>query len=98
MLNDPIRRLRLIGWLEGSSYLLLLFVAMPLKYLADMPAVVSVVGMAHGILFIFYVLAAMAAWGARRLPVRGFALAVVAAVLPFGPFAFDRWVLGDDEA
>ena len=59
MLKTTLGRLRLIGWWEGVSFLVLLGVAMPLKYIAGWPKAVSVVGMAHGILFVLNVLAAL---------------------------------------
>ncbi len=86
-------RLRLIGFLEGVSFLLLLGVAMPLKYLAGQPEAVSVVGMAHGVLFLLYLVATVQAalefqwtW-TRTLLIAG------ASLLPFGPFYADaRWL------
>ena len=51
-----IRNLRIIGNIEGVSYLILLFIAMPLKYAYDMPMAVKITGMAHGLLFIAYCL------------------------------------------
>src|SRR5262249_12017979 len=57
VLNSAIGRLRLVGYAEGVSFLLLLGVAMPLKYAAGMPEVVFWVGLAHGILFMLYVAA-----------------------------------------
>ncbi len=82
--------LRWIGLLEGTSYLLLLFVAMPLKYLFAKPFAVQVLGSAHGGLFVVYVLAAMLASRQLRWPLRRLATVLVAAVLPFGPFVIDR--------
>ena len=52
MSSSVIRQLRIIGLIEGVSFLVLLGIAMPLKYLAGMPRAVSAVGMAHGVLFI----------------------------------------------
>jgi integral membrane protein len=84
-----LRRLRAAGWLEGGSFLFLLFVAMPLKYLAAQPLAVRIVGMIHGLLFIAYC-AALAhtsselGWAWRRR-VAGF----VASIVPFGVFLFD---------
>ena len=49
-----IRTLRILGNIEGVSYLLLLGVAMPLKYAFGLPLAVKVVGMAHGVLFLAY--------------------------------------------
>jgi integral membrane protein len=89
MLNDPLDRLRVIGVLEGLSFLLLLGIAMPLKYLAGEPWMVRVVGSTHGLLFMLYVAALLQSafalrWSAKRV-LGGFA----ASVLPFGPFVFD---------
>jgi integral membrane protein len=88
-LNDPIGRLRLVGYLEGASFLALLGIAMPLKHFADMPEYVRVVGTAHGVLFLLYLAAVAAAALARRLTGREVVGALIASVLPFGPFIFD---------
>lgn len=89
MLSSVIRQLRIIGLIEGVSFLLLLGIAMPLKYLAGMPKAVSAVGMIHGVLFVLYVFALVHAWITARWPVsRAFAL-LVASVLPFGTFFMD---------
>ena len=50
-----LKTLRILGNIEGVSYLLLLFVAMPMKYYFGMPMAVKIVGMAHGVLFILYI-------------------------------------------
>lgn len=82
--------LRKLGILEGISYLLLLGIAMPLKYLADMPLAVTYVGWAHGLLFVLYL--AAAAWVILkfRWPIFRFGGAFLAALLPFGPFVWDN--------
>lgn len=54
--RSAIRHLRVVNLLEGASYALLVMVAMPLKYLAGEPAMVRVVGMLHGLLFVAFVL------------------------------------------
>jgi integral membrane protein len=89
MLDSPIGRLRLIGLLEGVSYLLLLGIAMPLKYWAGMPEVVSVVGMAHGVLFCVFCLALLQAFSDCDWTLKRAAGLFCAAVLPFGPFVVD---------
>ncbi|MCI3923936.1 DUF3817 domain-containing protein [Paenibacillus sp. TRM 82003] len=90
MVRNAYGRFRMIGFLEGISFLLLLGVAMPLKYAADIPGPVTVVGAIHGALFALYLaavayMAFTAKWSVRRV-----AGAVLAAMLPFGPFLFDR--------
>ncbi|MEM8782711.1 MAG: DUF3817 domain-containing protein [Planctomycetota bacterium] len=92
MWKTDLGRLRVVSLLEGVSYLLLLGVAMPLKYASGLPEAVHVVGWAHGVLFIALAGFLLIAW--RRVPL-SFALTVgvfVAALLPFGPFVADRWL------
>lgn len=79
-------RLRLIGFLEGVSLLVLLGIAMPLKYLAGQPATVRYVGMAHGVLFVVYVLLVIQVAIQYRWSFGKAALALAASVLPFGTF------------
>ena len=63
IVTAALERLRLVAKIEGVSFLILLGVAMPLKYAAGLPIAVKIVGWAHGVLFILFVLAL---WGARR--------------------------------
>ena len=96
-LRTSIGRLRVIGFWEAVSFLLLLGVAMPLKYWAGMPLMVRVVGSMHGGLFVLYVLAAFRAAHADKWSFRQLLIALVASVLPFGPFVIDH-KLKEDEA
>lgn len=93
MLSTPLSRLRLVGLLEGASFLVLLFIAMPLKYAADQPLAVRYVGMAHGILFMLYLLAIVPVALDQKWGWKTCALAVLASILPAGPFVFDAKVL-----
>ena len=85
-----MRHLRHIGLVEGTSTLLLFFVAMPLKYAADMAEAVSIVGMIHGVLFILYVIALIRAALAQKRPFGWSAKVFIAAIIPFGPFVIER--------
>lgn len=89
MLTTPIGRVRAAGLLEGVSFLVLLFIAMPLKYGAGLPEPVFYVGSAHGGLFILYCVAILAATLQRHLPIPLALLAFLAAIVPFGPFLVD---------
>lgn len=94
-INAPfLRRLRQLSFVEGTSTLVLFGIAMPLKYFADMPLAVRIVGTLHGVLFVGLAIAFL--FAIRRVPISPrLALAgIVAAVLPFGPFVFDRWLDG----
>jgi integral membrane protein len=90
MPKNPIGRLRAVGLAEGISFLLLLGVAMPLKYVAGYPLAVRVVGWIHGLLVMFYCYALFEAATERGWPWKKSAKFFVAALLPFGPFVMDR--------
>lgn len=84
--------------IEGWSYILLLFVAMPLKYWADMPEAVRIVGMAHGVLFVGYMAALGLAAERGGLSSGRVFWAVVVSLLPFGTFFHDPWLKRDQDA
>jgi integral membrane protein len=88
-LATPLGRMRLISLVEGVSFLLLLGVAMPIKYFAGIPEVTSVVGAIHGVLFILYVLAAATLMLVLRWSPLWFLGAMLASVVPFGTFYLD---------
>ena len=93
-----LRKLRVLGMVEGSSTLILFFVAMPLKYAAGMPLAVRIVGSLHGLLFVCLVGMFLLAIKKVPLSARMAAFGIIAAVLPFGPFVFDRWLSRMEEA
>jgi len=88
--RDPVGRLRLLGIAEGVSFLLLLLIAMPLKYFFAFPVAVTVVGLIHGLLFIVFCLALLNAKIARRWSIGKALVPLIAALLPAGPFFIDR--------
>lgn len=91
-------RLRAVAFIEGVSYILLLFVAMPLKYLGDMPLAVRITGSAHGFLFLWLAWLAWSVMRARKKPVSFGARIGVAALVPFGTFFLDRELYEEDLA
>ncbi len=76
--------------MEGVSFLVLLLIAMPLKYLAGLPAAVKHVGMAHGVLFVLYVLLVVVVGIERGWSVRKMGLALLASLVPLGTFWADK--------
>lgn len=92
-----LQRFRLIATLEGISFLALLFIAMPLKYLAAQAAPVKYVGWAHGVLFVLFCFALLQVWYVRRWTFLQVAGAFVASLLPFGTFVLDRKVKREQE-
>jgi integral membrane protein len=96
--STTVARVRTIGIIEGISGVLLFFVAMPLKYAFDYPQAVSVVGMAHGVLWMLYAAVLLHAWYVKKWRFSMLFAGMVASVLPLGPFVFDAKMLRDDEA
>ncbi|RPJ34738.1 MAG: DUF3817 domain-containing protein [Verrucomicrobiaceae bacterium] len=87
---NVMRLLRTVSLTEGVSFLLLLLVAMPLKYIWDQPLAVKWVGWAHGVLFMALGALLLLAMLRAALPFRLAFIVGVAALLPAGPFFADR--------
>lgn len=88
-LTTPIGRLRLMGFVEGTTLLVLLFVAVPLKRIFGLPDFVSVIGPLHGGTFIAYLTIASATvfgggWRASEI-----GRVLVVSIIPFGTFLND---------
>lgn len=81
---------RKVAVAEGISYILLLFVAMPLKYWAEMPLAVKYTGWVHGLLFVLYGACLIMAWQERKWKFGKVVLLFVASLLPFAPFIVDK--------
>ncbi|WP_400192219.1 DUF3817 domain-containing protein [Hymenobacter sp. B81] len=90
LLSSSLGRLRVVGFLEGLSFLVLLGIAMPLKYVLGMPEAVRAVGMAHGLLFVLYVLLVIMVTIEFSWSLRKAALAFLASLVPFGTFWADK--------
>lgn len=86
----PLQLLRKTGIAEGISFLVLLLIAMPLKYLFDFPLAVKYVGWAHGLLFVTYVALAWFVKETYNWQFKKFLFAFVAAWLPLGTFVYDK--------
>ena len=80
---------RIIGFLEGLSYLLLILIAVPFKYIFNYPLMVKYLGMPHGILFIMYLLASIIMKKNNKWIKNNFVLVLIASIIPFGTFVVD---------
>ena len=85
-----IKFFRLIALLEGVSYILLLFIAVPIKYLFNDPSYVKLLGMPHGILFIAYIFFSIAGKFKYKWEFKDFFIISSASLVPFGTFYVDR--------
>ena len=93
---NAITQLRVAALLEGSSFLLLLGVAMPLKYMANLPMVARVVGSLHGLLFLVFVSLLVRVSTEHAWPRRRALWALGLSLLPFGTFVLDRALRAGD--
>lgn len=89
MLNN-LNLLRLIAFAEGVSYILLLFIAVPIKYFGNNPFYVKALGMPHGLLFIAYIVFAVIVsvklkWNSKTL-----FIVLLASIIPFGTFYVEK--------
>ncbi|PSK91116.1 DUF3817 domain-containing protein [Taibaiella chishuiensis] len=93
-LRSRIGRLRLIGLLEGSSLLLLLFVAVPMKYYWNDPMATRLLGPVHGVLFLLFIFNTLSVGVEQRWVFRRTTWKVLlACIIPFGTFYIDRRIL-----
>lgn len=97
-MKTALSRLRIIGNLEGVSYLLLLGVAMPLKYFGGYPQAVKYAGWLHGLLFVAFIFALIDVMVTRKWSLKKTALAFISSLLPFGTFFLDKPLKAEERA
>ena len=81
---------RITAFLEGISYLLLLFVAVPIKYLNGDPQYVKLLGMPHGLLFVTYIVLVIWLKPDFKWSKKDFIIVLLASVIPFGTFYVEK--------
>ncbi|MEN9002238.1 MAG: DUF3817 domain-containing protein [Flavobacteriales bacterium] len=81
---------RIVGFLEGISYILLMGVGVPLKYLSNDPSWVKALGMPHGLLLVGYLILAYLIKDDQKWSLKDFGIVGLASVIPFGTFWVDR--------
>lgn len=94
LLKYPIGRLRIIGFLEGLSLIFLVFIAVPFKYIGNIPVLVRIIGPIHGLLFCLFLittfgLATSYKWKFSKTTWK----VLLACLIPFGTFYIDRYIL-----
>lgn len=85
-----MKTFKTIGLLEAISYLCLLLIAMPLKYIWGIEEAVKYTGWAHGVLFVAYVVAMLFTGVKFKWSAKLYIFAFIASLLPFGPIVFDK--------
>ena len=89
-LKTSLGRLRILALLEGLSFLILLFITMPIKYLLHNHQPNLFFGFVHGLLFVLYVLAVIQVSIEQTWPIKKIGLALLASIVPFGTFWADK--------
>ncbi len=87
-----LQKFRRVGIVEGLSTIILFAIAMPLKYMYDMPMAVKIVGSVHGLLFVCYCILLLVAASERKWTFGKMVLLFFGAVIPFGPFVAEVWL------
>ena len=85
-----INLFRIVGYLEGASYILLLFVAVPVKYYADNPQLVKLLGMPHGLLFVTYVVMSIINSRVFKWSTSKTFQILISSIIPFGTYYIDK--------
>lgn len=93
LFKTKVGRLRVIGFLEGLSLLLLIGIAVPLKYVAGNPAMVKTLGPVHGAIFLLFLLNALSVAVEQRWKWVTSGKVLAACFIPFGTFYIDRSLL-----
>ncbi|SMO71762.1 DUF3817 domain-containing protein [Melghirimyces algeriensis] len=97
MFHTSLGRFRIVSFLEGLSYLLLLGIAMPLKYFADLPIAVTITGAIHGLLFVLYLILLYPVTNQHQWSYKQILGALIASVTPFGFIILDKKLLRHQE-
>jgi len=96
-MKNSVKKFRIINSIEGYSYLLLLFVAMPMKYMMDIPMATKIVGSIHGALFILFMILLAIAWQKAKWSFLESTIFFIAALIPFGTFFTKKQILKYEE-
>ena len=87
---SEFKKFRIINKIEGYSFIILLFIAMPLKYMMGYPMATKIAGMAHGLLFILFIYQLMEAKSEAKLTLKETAIYFILSLVPFGSFYTEK--------
>lgn len=91
-LTSSLTRYRIAAWVVGVLLIVLMLIAVPLRYLGDDPTLVEIVGPLHGWLYLAYLIMGVDIANRMRWPVRNILLMLLAGTVPFLSFVAERWV------
>jgi integral membrane protein len=96
-MKTKIQNLKLSAFIEGWSFLILLLIAMPLKYWMGFPIATKIVGSIHGILFIWFIFALLVASYEQKWNIKFIAIAFISSLIPFGTFFLNKELVKKEE-
>lgn len=89
LFTTQLGKFRILAFIEGVSFLVILFITMPLKYVLEIPLPNKIFGMLHGVLFILYVAGVIWLTFTQNWSLKKSFLALLASIIPFGTFWAD---------
>ena len=87
---SSLKIFRIIAFLEGMSYILLLFIGVPLKYIGHNEIMVKILGMPHGFLFVLYIMLALYHKKNMKWDTKDMLMVLIGSIIPFGTFYIDK--------
>ena len=87
---SSLKIFRIITFLEGISYILLLFIGVPLKYIGHNEIIVKILGMPHGVLFVLYIMLALYQKKNMKWNIKDMFMILIGSIIPFGTFYIDK--------
>ena len=96
LLETALGRFRIVAFIEGISYILLLFIAVPLKRMAGIPEPVKYLGWAHGVLFMLFIVTLLHVMFTNKWSIMKGAIAFISSLIPFGTFILDAKILKEE--
>ena len=87
---SSLKIFRIIAFLEGMSYILLLFIGVPLKYIGHNEIMVKILGMPHGVLFVLYIMLALYEKKNMKWDIKDMFMILIGSIIPFGTFYIDK--------
>lgn len=88
--QSTLKWFRATAFIEGISYIVLIFIAMPMKYFAEMDWAVKYTGSAHGALFVLYCILLLMVWKEYKWSFKEVVIAFLLSLIPFGTFFLDK--------
>lgn len=85
-----LKTFKIVALLEGVSFIIMMLIGMPLKYMGGNDIIIKYLGMPHGLLFVGYVILAFLLQSQMKWSTKDMAIIVICSLIPFGTFWMDK--------